>query len=306
MQPQATASMRPTNANKRGLFRTLKRHFWGYFFVLPAAVLFILFLWTPIVKGFVFSFYNVDFVKGNTFVGWDNYKTVFEDNLIGIAIRNTLYYMALGLLIGFWVPIVFAIAISELRRFQGVSRIAAYLPNVIPVVVLYGLWRWLYDPVGPINALLKGLGLNPIMFMADSKWSMFALVLMETWQQFGSALLIYLAAVVSIPKDWYEAAEIDGAGVMARIRHITLPSIRNLILLLLVMQLIATSQGFQSQLAMLDGGPINSTLTYGLVIVKYAFSRLEYGVASAMGVLMFFVLAVLAVLQFRMTNKGDD
>jgi len=306
MQPQATASMRTTITNKQGLFRTLKKHFWGYFFILPAAVLFILFLWTPIVKGFIYSFYDVNFVKGNTFVGWDNFKTVFNDPLVGVGVQNTLYYMGLALVIGFWVPIVFAIAISELRRFQGFSRIAAYLPNVIPVVVLYGLWRWLYDPVGPINGIVKSLGMNPVMFMSDKQWSMISLVIMETWQQFGSAMLIYLAAVVSVPRDWYEAAEIDGAGILARIRHITLPSIRNLILLLLVMQLIATSQGFQSQLALLDGGPVNATLTYGLVIVKYAFTKLNYGVASAMGVLMFFVLSILAVLQFRMTSRGGE
>jgi multiple sugar transport system permease protein len=119
-------------------------------------------------------------------------------------------------------------------------------------------------------------------------------------------MLIYLAAVLSIPRDWYEAAEIDGAGVWARIRYITLPSIKNLILLLLILQLIATSQGFQAQRALLDGGPINSTLTYALEIVKYAFDRQDYGVASALGVLMFFVLSSLAIFQFKLFTKGEN
>jgi len=276
----------------------------GYLFLLPAAILFVLFLWTPIIKGIVYSFYQVDFVKGNEFVGFDNYLTVFQDPEIGVSIRNTLYYMGLGLVLGFWVPIVFAVVISEMKRFQGFLRIAAYLPNVIPVIVLYGLWRWIYDPVGPINAGLGALGIDQILFMTDTNWSMISIVIMETWQQFGSAMLIYLAAVLSIPKDWYEAAEIDGAGVWQRIRYITLPSIRNLIGLMLVLQLIATSQGFQGQLAMLDGGPSNATLTYGLKIVKYAFKNLDYGTASAMGVLMFLVLGGLAVLQFRLQNRG--
>lgn len=278
----------------------------GYLFLVPAIVLFVLFLWLPIIKGFLFSFENVDFVKGNTFVGLDNYRTVFQDSTIGESIKNTLYYMGLCLVIGFWVPIVFAVAISEIRRGQGIVRVMAYLPNVIPIVVLYGLWRWIYDPVGPINAALQWLGLDPVLFMTDPKWSMASLVIMETWQSFGSAMLIYLAAVLSIPKDWYEAAEIDGAGVWARIRHITLPSIKGLIGLLLIMQLIATSQGYQSQLAMLDGGPVNATMTYGLKIVKYAFTNLNYGVASAMGVLMFIVLGLLAVVQFRLSSRGDS
>jgi multiple sugar transport system permease protein len=135
---------------------------------------------------------------------------------------------------------------------------------------------------------------------------MISIVFMETWQSFGGAMLIYLAAVMSIPRDWYEAAEIDGAGVWARIRHITLPSIKNLVLLMFILQLIATSQGFQAQIAILDGGPNNVTLTYALRIVKYAFLNQDYGTASAMGVLMFIVLGGLAVMQFKLFTKGEN
>jgi multiple sugar transport system permease protein len=284
----------------------MRKHFWGYLFLLPAVVIFFLFLWLPIMKGLVYSLYHVDFIKGNSFVGLENYQTIMKDKEVWIAIKNTIYYMFLCLVLGFWVPILFAIAISELKKFQGLARIAAYLPNVIPVVVLYGLWRWIYDPVGPINATITQLGGNMISFMSDAKWSMFSIVWMETWQQFGSAMLIYLAAVLSIPRDWYEAAEIDGAGVWQRIKYITLPSIRNLIILMFILQLIATSQGFQSQRAMLDGGPNNATLTYALLIVKYAFNRLDYGTASALGVLLFIVLAGLAFLQYRMSNKEEN
>ncbi|MBB6729975.1 carbohydrate ABC transporter permease [Cohnella zeiphila] len=305
MEHTAVSTAGPPAATGRSKPSKWKKYRSGYLFLLPATVLFILFLWVPIVKGIVFSFENVDFVKGNTFVGLDNFRTVFQDPEIGVSVKNTLYYMGLCLVIGFWVPILFAVIISEIRRFQGFVRIAAYLPNVIPLVVLYGLWRWIYDPVGPINAALQWLGLGQVLFMTDTHWSMASLVIMETWQQFGSAMLIYLAAVLSVPKDWYEAAEIDGAGIWARIRHITLPSIRNLIGLLFILQLIATSQGYQSQLAMLDGGPMNATMTYGLKIVKYAFTQQNYGVASAMGVLMFIVLGFLAVIQFRMNNRED-
>ncbi|WP_379131896.1 carbohydrate ABC transporter permease [Paenibacillus sp. sgz500958] len=282
-----------------------KKNFWGYMFLVPALIIFIMFMWVPIFKGFLYSFYHVDFVKGNTFVGLDNYSRALTDPDVLTALKNTLYYMLLCLIIGFWVPIAFAIAISELRKFGGFVRVAAYLPFVMPGVVLYGLWRWLYDPVGPINALLTSLGADQIAFLTTPKWSMVSLVFMETWQQFGSGMLIYLAAVLSIPRDWYEAAEIDGAGVWARIRHITLPSLRNLIILMLILQIIATSQGYQSQLALLDGGPNNTTLTYALLIVKYAFTRLDYGTATALGMLMFIVLGGLGILQFKL-NKEDN
>jgi multiple sugar transport system permease protein len=283
-----------------------KKYTVGLLFIAPAAVIFAFFLWLPIVKGMIYSFYHIDFVKGNEFVGFRNYQTVFHDPVVRIAIKNTLYYMFLGLVIGYWVPCAFAVAISEMRRFQGFARVAAYLPNIVPFVVLYGLWRWLYDPVGPLNAFLTKLGFGQVLFLTDKSWSMISIVIMETWQSFGSAMLIYLAAVLSIPKDWYEAAEIDGAGVWQRIRYITLPSIKNVMLLLLILQLIATSQGYQTHLALLDGGPNNATLTYALHIVKYAFTRLDYGVASAMGVLMFMVLGGLAILQYRISNREGN
>jgi len=133
---------------------------------------------------------------------------------------------------------------------------------------------------------------------------MISIVFMETWQSFGSAMLIYLAAVLGVPRDWYEAAEIDGASVWQRIRFITLPAIKNVIFLLFLLQIIATSQGYQSHLALLDGGPNNTTLTYALYIVRTATSKLDYGTASAMGVLMFFVLVGLAIAQNRVSAKG--
>ncbi|MFC6332886.1 carbohydrate ABC transporter permease [Paenibacillus septentrionalis] len=290
-------------SQKKRLFNG-KGYLWGLLFVLPALIIFGLFLWLPIFKGVLNSFYDVDFVKGNSFVGLANYKTIFADPNVLISIKNTLYYMALALVIGFWVPILFALCISEMRRFQGIARVAAYLPYVVPFVVLYGVWRWLYDPVGPLNAVLKAIGIGQINFMVDRNWSMISIVIMETWQSFGSALLIYLAAILSVPRDWYEAAEIDGAGIWHRVRYITLPAIRNQIMLLLMLQLIATSQGFQTQYAMLDGGPNNATLTYALLIIRYAFVRQDYGVASALGVLMFLALSILAIMQYRMNNKG--
>jgi multiple sugar transport system permease protein len=238
---------------------------------------------------------NVDFVNGNTFVGLSNYRAVLSNSDMGLAVRNTLYYMLLGLIIGFWVPSVVAIAVAELRRFRGAARLLIYLPNIVPAVVLYGMWQWLYDPLGPLNQILGWFGLGPVQWLTNAGWAMPSIVIMETWQGFGAAALIYLAGIVSIPKDIYEAAEIDGAGVWKRIRFITLPSIRHLYLLLLIMQLIGTSQGFMSQMAVTGGGPNKATLTYMYLIINEAFTNLNFGRASALGVLMFLVLTTASV-----------
>ena len=294
------------NRKDRGLFRKFKDYFWGMMFLLPAIAVFCLFLWTPIAKGIVYSFMNIDFVNGSYFVGFENYREVFASRDTGIAVRNTIYYMFLGIVIGFWVPSLVAIAISELRWFQGSMRLLVYLPNIVPAVVLYTMWQYLYDPLGPINQFLSWFGMDTILWLADKGMAMIAIVISETWQNFGTTTLIYLAAVVGIPKDQYEAAEIDGAGVLQRIRYITIPGIRHIFVLLFIMQLIGTSQGFQTHIAMTGGGPNNATLTYMYQLTNEAFTRFDYGKASAMGVLMFVVLTTLSIGLYAYQGRSKN
>ncbi|QMV41217.1 carbohydrate ABC transporter permease [Cohnella cholangitidis] len=289
---------------KPGLRKRTRWYFWGMLFLIPEIVIFFIFLWVPIFKGVAYSFYNVDFVSGNTFVGWQNYDEVLSNPDFYTAIKNTLVYMGLAVLIGFWVPIAMAIAVSELKWFQGPARIVGYLPSIIPAIVLYGMWQWFYDPVGPINSFLNFIGLPSFDFYSKEH-AVFSLIILETWQNFGSATLIYIAGLAAIPRDLYEASELDGAGVWARIRYVTLPSLKGLILLLLVLQLIATSQAFQSQLLMFGGGPDNATLTYLLLTTREAFTYFNFGKASAMGVIMFIVLVVFSILTIK-TRKGGD
>ncbi|EFM10059.1 binding-protein-dependent transport systems inner membrane component [Paenibacillus curdlanolyticus YK9] len=292
----------------RSATQTSKKKFnwqmWGLLFVLPEIVIFLLFLWIPIVKGIVYSFYDVDLANGNHFVGLQNYIDVIHSSEFLISIRNTLYFMFLCVVIGFWVPAVVAIAVSELRRFQGVARVAGYLPSVIPAIVLYGMWIWFYDPIGPINTFLQWLGLEPVDFLSK-KMSMISIVIMETWQNFGGAVLIYIAAIVGIPRDLYEAAEIDGAGVWQRIRSITLPTMRPLLILMFLLQIINTSQSFQAQMAMTGGGPDNATLTYLLLMNREAFTYLHFGKATALGSMLFAVMVVLSFVYLKIQNRSD-
>jgi multiple sugar transport system permease protein len=290
---------------KPGLRRKIRWYFWGLLFLIPEVVIFFIFLWVPIFKGIMYSFYNVDFVSGNSFIGLQNYKDVLSNPDFYTSIKNTLVFMGLAVLLGFWVPIAMAIAVSELKWFKGPARIVGYLPSIIPAIVLYGMWQWFYDPVGPINSFLNFLGIASIDFYSKAN-AVFSLILLETWQNFGSATLIYIAGLSTIPKDLYEAAEIDGAGVWKRIRYITLPSIKNLILLLLVLQLIANSQSFQSQLLMFGGGPDNATLTYLLLTTREAFVYFNFGKASAMGSIMFIILVTFSILTIKIRRGGDE
>jgi multiple sugar transport system permease protein len=285
--------------------RNTRWYVWGLLFLIPEVIIFLVFLWVPIFKGMAYSFYEIDFVSGNRFVGFQNFQDVLSNPDFYTAIKNTLIYMGMAVLIGFWVPIAMAIAVSELKWFQGPARIVGYLPSIIPAIVLYGMWQWFYDSVGPINSFLNFLGL-PAFDFYSREHAVFSLIILETWQNFGSATLIYIAGLSSIPKDLYEAAELDGAGIWARIRHVTLPGIKSLILLLLVLQLIATSQAFQSQLLMFGGGPDNATLTYLLLTTREAFTYFNFGKASAMGTLMFLFLVVFSMITLRVRRGGEQ
>lgn len=298
----ATQTITSTISTKKK--RKWNLYIWGALFVLPEIIVFLLFLWIPIIKGVLFSFQEVDFVKGNVFVGLQNYIDITSSSDFYIAIKNTLYYMGLCVVIGFWVPAAVAIAVSELRRFQGLARVAGYLPSVIPAIVLYGMWVWFYDPIGPINAFLMGIGLPAIDFFTKGM-SMISIVIMETWQNFGGAVLIYLASIVGIPRDLYEAAEIDGASVWQRIKFITLPNLRSLLFLMFLLQIINTSQSFQAQLAMTAGGPDNATLTYMLLMNRNAFTYLDFGKATAMGTMMFAVMMVLSFFYLKVQNRSE-
>src|SRR5260370_4374733 len=243
-----------------GLF--CRRSLGGYLCLLPALVIFALFVWYPVVLGFIISFQNVDMINPAVWVGWANYRHVFSDPLFGIAWRNTLVFTGYALLFGYFVPIVLALLINEMRHGKGLFRLAFYLPVMLPPIVTAFLWLWLYNAdSGLINALLHVVHLPGGLCLENQGTALPALVVVATWGAAGSTMLIYLAALQVVPASLYEAAEIDGSNLWQRIWHVTLPTIRPIMLLLLSLQIIATMQGFTVPFAITGGGPHNRTLT---------------------------------------------
>jgi multiple sugar transport system permease protein len=282
----------------------LRRNLAGYLFLLPALAIFALFVWYPLVLGFVMSFQNVDIINPSVWVGWTNYQKVFSDPLFGIAWRNTLAFTGYALLFGYFVPIVLALLINEMRHGKALFRLAFYLPVMLPPIVASFLWLWLYNAdSGLINALLNLVHLPGGIWLENQATALPALVVVATWGAAGSTMLIYLAALQGVPASLYEAAEIDGSNLWQRIWHITLPTIRPIMLLLLVLQIIATMQVFTEPFTITGGGPDNATLTVLILIYRYTFQNAEFGEASALGVILFLVLAVFALIYMRMTSR---
>lgn len=283
----------------------LRRNLGGYLFLLPALLVFAVFVWYPIILGFIMSFQSIDLINPSLWIGLQNYRHVFADPLFALAWRNTLAFTAISLLFGYIVPVILALLINEMRHGRGYFRLVFYLPVMLPPIVTVFLWRYIYNPdYGLLNSLLNLLHIASGLWLESPATALPALVVVATWSSAGSTMLIYLAALQGVPASLYEAAEIDGASLWRRLWHITLPTIRPIMLLMLILQIISTMQTFIEPFTMTDGGPQNSTITVLLLIYNYAFNDADFGGASALGVILFLVLAVFALIYMRLTSRS--
>jgi multiple sugar transport system permease protein len=275
----------------------------AYLFLLPAFVAFGVFSYWPMIRGLLISFQETNLVDPATWVGLDNFTALARDPLLYTAIANTLLFVGLGLLIGFPAPLILATVMSTVRKGAGVYRFLVYLPVVIPPVVAILLWKWFYDPGhGLFNELLGLVGVGPFPWLESPRTAMLSLVIQSTWAWMGSTVLIYLAAMVTIPAELYEAAQMDGASIARRLWHITLPQLRPTIGLLLLLQLVSTTQVFTEPYVFTDGGPENSTLTILLLIFRYAFRDGAYGQAAALAFLLAIFLGLMSAIYLRATR----
>ncbi len=277
-------------------------------FLLPLLVIFGVFSWFPIGRALVMSFQETNLVSPPTWVGLNNFANVLSDPLFGTAVSNTLYFMLLALIFGYPIPLLLAVVMSEARHFKGLYSALAYLPVVIPPVVSVLLWRFFYDasPNGVFNTMLGWVGLGPFPWLQDPGTAMPSIVLEATWAAAGGTVIIYLAALLSVPTELYDAAEVDGASIWNKIWHVTLPHLRGILFITLILQFIATAQLFTEPFLFTGGGPANSTTTVLLLIYHYAFQNSlggDYGMAAALSVMLAAFLGVFTAVYFWLTRS---
>ncbi|MBW9092064.1 sugar ABC transporter permease [Microbacterium jejuense] len=277
----------------------------GLLFLLPSLLIFAYFAWWPILQSFTLAFQQTNLVEPAVWVGWRNFEVLFADPLLPKAAANTLWFTVLSLAIGLPVPLVCAVLMSELRHGGAVARVLAYLPVVIPPVVAVLLFKVFFAPgeSGVANSLLGIVGIGPLPWLQSAELAMPSLVIAATWSGAGTAVLIYLAALTGVSTELYEASELDGASVWRRVWHITLPQMRGVILVLLLLQIIGAIQVFTEPYVMTDGGPANATVTIMLMIYRYAFLFGNYGVATALSVLLAMVLVIVSAVYLRLTRS---
>lgn len=284
----------------------------GYIFISPWLVGFLVFTAGPILASLVLSFCSYDVLHPIQFVGLDNYAALPSDSVFWKSLTNTLWMVGavpLGMAVGLGVALLLNLDVGG----QKFYRTAYYLPAIVPIVAAAILWIWLLQPqFGLINALLRYVGVRGPEWLQDPAWAKPALIMMGLWSA-GSGMIIWLAGLKGIPRELYEAAEIDGAGARSRFTHITLPMLSPYIFFNLIMGVIGAFQVFTNAYVMTngEGGPVDSTLFYVFALFKYAFRYFNMGYASAMAWVLFVIILVLTMINWRFrkrwvfTERGD-
>ncbi|MEU5330450.1 carbohydrate ABC transporter permease [Streptomyces parvus] len=287
--------------------KSLRRHLTAHGFLIGALICFALFSWYPMIREFFLAFQKTE--NGQvSWAGLDNLRTVVNDPVFWQAWRNTLLFTVLALVFGFLVPFVVALVINEFRHGKGYLRLLVYLPVMLPPVASVLLFKYLYDPgYGLLNELIGFFGLPEQQWLQDPDTSMLSVVVASTWMNMGGAALIYLAALQGIPGELYEAAELDGAGLLRKIWHVTIPQTRLILSLMLLMQIISTMQVFVEPFLLTGGaGPEGSTTTVVYLIYQYAFNFNNYGAAAALGLLLLVLLAGFSAAYVKLSRAENE
>ncbi|RCH65263.1 sugar ABC transporter permease [Streptomyces sp. SDr-06] len=291
----------------RGFARALRRNLTAHGFLIGAVLCFAFFSWYPMVREFVLAFQKTKDGR-TTWAGWSNLRYVFHDPAFWQAWRNTLLFTGLALVLGFVLPFLVAVLLNEFRHGQGYLRLLVYLPVMLPPVASVLLFKYFYDPgYGLFNRVFELFGLQQQQWLQSTHTAMLSVVIAATWMNMGSATLVYLAALQGIPGELYEAAELDGAGLLRKIWHVTVPQTRLVLSLMFLMQIIATMQVFTEPFLLTNGaGPEGSTTTVVYLIYQYAFNFNNYGGAAALGLCLLVLLAGFSAVYVRLSRDGDQ
>jgi multiple sugar transport system permease protein len=284
------------------LWERLKRseHAYGFAFVAPLIFGLLVFTYGPVLAALGLSFVEGDYISISRWVGLGNYGRAFRDELFWRSLVNTTYYVIGTVPVGMALSLALAIAMNQELRGIVFYRAIFFLPTITSAVAISLMWAWMYNPeFGVINSILKMLGIKGPMWLASPRWALPAIMIMSVWRGLGYNMLLFLAGLQGIPKEFYEAAEIDGAGAWRKFLHVTFPLLSPTTFMIAILSVIGGFQVFEYSYVMTRGGPLYSTLTVVLLIYQRAFETFEMGYASALAYILFFIILVLTLIQFR-------
>ena len=276
----------------------------AYLYLLPILIGLTVFTAGPVLASLGLSFTHYDIGQAPKFIGTSNYRELFHSDLFWQVLLNTCYYVLLYVPASIIVSLALALLIE--RRVRGIAffRTVYFLPVVTSIVAAAIIWSWLYNSdVGLLNYLFSVIGINGPKWLEDPHWALPAIALMSIWKNAGYNMMIFLAGLTSIPKDYHEAARLDGSGAWHRFRHITLPLLSPVTFFVLVVTTIGAFQVFEQTFVMTNGGPGVSTLTLSYYIWQMAFRFFDLGGAMALGYIFFLLVLAVTGLQFLARRK---
>jgi multiple sugar transport system permease protein len=276
----------------------------GYLFISPWIIGFLIFYAVPLFFSFIVSFCNWDYLQNLTFIGLQNYIKIFSKDAYALdGLKKTAIFVGLEVPLQLSVALAIAFLLTQSIRGTKVTRAIVYLPAVISGAVGGVIWRYMFNKqVGVLNYLLSFLGVNPIAWIDDPSIALYSIVLTGIWA-IGQPMILFLAAIEGVPRNYYESADIDGAGKLSQFIHITLPLISPTIFLNLIIVMIQQFQMLAPIIVITGGGPVRATTLYSYVEYTNAFKYLKMGYASALSWFMFAIILVLSLLLFKTSNR---
>jgi multiple sugar transport system permease protein len=274
--------------------------------VLPTLLFYAAFRYYPVLQTLVLSLTDARLLRRDyTFVGLDNFARLFGDPVFRKIIWNTTYYAIATTMITTALALCLAFLFEPIRRGGGLLRLIYFLPMATSTIAIATMWKWLYQPrFGLLNQVLGMFGVTPVPWLNSPAWAMPSLILMSVWGGVGYSMLIMYAGLKHIPHEYVEAARIDGASTLQITRLIKLPLMIRVITFSLVTGLIGSFQVFQQVYLMTGGGPLNATNVIALRIYEDAFRHLQIGLAATSAIVLFLIVSLLTLLQFRLQRAG--
>jgi ABC-type sugar transport system permease subunit len=278
-----------------------KRKVVGFLFVLPGLTFFLVFFFYPILNAIVISFTKWDLFSPKQFVGLGNFAELFENPDFWQALRVSCFF-ALGVCLSLWlVSLLLALLVNSELRLLNLFKTIYFIPSILSLTVVAIVWAYMYRRLGMINMVLKAVfSVASIPWLSSSRYALLSIVIVMVWSWAGYYMIIFLAGLQAIPVDLYEVAKIDGANSWQRLVRITLPLLKPTFLFVCIMSVIASLQAFAPFLLMTSGGPGSSTKVITLKIYEDAFFRLHMGRAAAQSMVLFAIMTVFSVVQFRL------
>ena len=276
-----------------------------YLFILPAFVVLVVFFFIPFFQTIGLSFFDYSSsIYNPSFTGINNYIKLFNEPIFYKVIFNTFMYLIIAVPFLVIFPLFIAILINQKIKGITLYKILIYLPVIVSIVVAAIAFKWLYSTQGVLNYILSIFNINSIGWLTDTKWVLFSVAIVTIWKGVGYYMMIYLASLMSVPQDLYEACDIDGANFLKKHLTVTIPHIMPTIALVTTISTISAMKVFAEIYVMTKGGPLNSSKTIVYYIYERAFENLDLGYASALAVILLIIVMLFSLINILCFEKN--